>query len=251
MVRGRVRVNTVAAGGRCALSAPVEGLQAWDPARGRSNTVVYNESVAAGMVMRDCEIRDSLRFGAFLKARDCLVFHNTFTGLTGSAIHAANEPEWPEGPFAQNLWLQDNTFAGNAHGYESRHRAFLAADPAAVSVYARKLGGVAGSGVLAASDIRIVGNTFADWRGVAVAVRNARSVQLLGNQFRRPLEDEVVRGTLARDPLLAKERQGRYAAILLESCSGVHLKGNRGEKILTGDLIEAIGAAVTGLEQEP
>ena len=179
------------------------------------------------------------------------MFHNTFAGMTGPAIQAANEPEWPEGPFAQNLWLQDNTFAGNAHGYEPRHRAFLTVDPASVAVYARKLGGAAGSGVLAANDIRILGNTFAAWRGVAVAVRNARSVQLVGNHFLAPLADEVVRATLARDPLLAKDGKGRYAAILLENCSGVRLQGNRCPELPAGDLPLAVGADVTGLEQEP
>lgn len=248
---GRVRALEVAAGGRCQLSAPVADLRPWDPARGRSNVMVYNESPVAGLVMRDCEIRDSLRFGAFLKARDCLLFHNQFSGMTGPAIQAANEPEWPEGPFAQNLWLQDNTFTGNAHGYESRHRSFLAVDPAAVAVYARKLGGSAGAGVLTANDIRILDNTFAEWRGVALAVRNARSVHLAGNQFLAPMTDEVVRATLGRDPIFGREGQGRFAAILVEDCSGVRLEANAFYGLPKGDLPLAAGARVTGLENLP
>lgn len=248
---GRVRVVAIAENGACTLSAPLAGLQPWDPARGRSNIVAYNESAVAGMVMRDCEIRDSLRFGAFLKARDCVIFHNTFSGLTGPAIQGANEPEWPEGPFAQNLWLQDNTFAGNAHGYESRHRAFLSVDPAAVAIYARKLGGAADPAVLAANDLRMVGNTFSGWRGMALAVRNARSVQILDNQFEAPLADESMRRMLASDPLLAGADTGRFAAIFLDGCSGVRLASNRWVDLPPGDLPAAIGAGVNGLEQSP
>lgn len=248
---GRVRALAVTENGTCTLSAPVAGLQPWDPARGRSNIVAYNESAVAGMVMRDCEIRDSLRFGAFLKARDCVVFHNTFAGLTGPAIQGANEPGWPEGPFAQNLWLQDNTFAGNAHGYEPRHRAFLSVDPAAVAIYARKLSGAADPGVLAANDLRLLGNTFSDWRGMALAVRNARSVQIVGNQFLAPLADEAMRRTLASDPLLTKSGSGRFAAVLVDGCSGVRLAGNRCVDLPAGDLPAVIGAGVIGLEQSP
>jgi hypothetical protein len=250
-VLGRVRVLMAESGDRFILSAPVPKLHPWDPAQGRSNVMVYNESAAAGLVMRDCEIRDSLRFGVFLKARDCLILHNRFTGLTGAAIQGANEPEWPEGPFPQNLWLQDNRFAGNAHGYEPRHRAFLCVDPAAVAIYARKLGGPAGTGVFAANDIRILDNQFAEWRGVAVAVRNARSVQLQGNTFSPPLDDSVVRQTLALDPLFTQERHGRCAAILLQNCRGVRVQGNHFPDLPPGDLPLAIGPDVSGLDQDP
>ena len=71
---------------------------------------IYNVScIGNGFVCRDNFMHDGRRFGGFIKASYGLIENNRFEGLSGSALRVANEPDWPEGFWAHNLIIQNNT----------------------------------------------------------------------------------------------------------------------------------------------
>lgn len=227
-------------GGRFTLSNPIAGVDTWEPGDEKAATTVYNTTAAARFFVRDSHLMDSMRFAIYIKAQGGVIFNNTFDGFSAPAVFVANEPEWPEGPPGTNLWLQGNTFSQNNFGYMSRNRSFTVVDPAEVSVYTRHMRapqdptdyqGFITRGQYANSHMKIIGNTFHDWRGGGVAVRNARNVTVTDNLFLAPVEDSVMRETFRRDPV----RKGAYTAIFFDSVNGATVKGNRFVGLPSGD----------------
>src|SRR5699024_11207227 len=90
-------------------------------------------------------------------------------------------------------------------------------------------------GQYAASHMKFVGNVFHDWRGFGISVRNSRNVQIADNLFLPPVNDDVMRHTLAEDPTLNANGRGVYSAIFLDSVGGVRISGNRFRGLATGD----------------
>lgn len=231
-VIAEVMIESIAPGGRITLSQPVPGIDFWDAGDDRRSTIVYNQSSVSRVMIRDSAFLDSMRLGAFLKASRCVLFNNRFEGLASSAIFAANEPGWPEGPPPSYLWVQGCTFKENGYDYQSRNRAFLMMDPADVSIHTARLKGPNDRGSssfigYANSHVKIIGNTFTHWRGMAIAVRNARNVWIQNNSFASPVEDSVMRAVMAESPQFVQHGVGGYAAIYLDVVNGAVVSGNR------------------------
>jgi hypothetical protein len=197
-----------------------------------------------------------MRFGIYIKARGGVVFNSQFEGLSGPSIFATNEPEWPEGPPATHLWIQGCTFSQNNYGYMPEHRAFMVVDPADISIYTRRLRNAEDPsdfrahlthGQYANSHVKLIGNVFHDWRGMAVSVRNSRNVQIDRNVFLPPVEDAAMRKTLAADSTLNPEGRGSYAAIQLHNVDGVRVSDNRFHAFMAGDRALVSGETVSGL----
>lgn len=244
---------TAIADGRFTLSQAVSNVDTWEPEDGKGSTMVYNESSAARFFVRDSRFMDSMRFGIYIKAQGGVIFHNHFEGLSSPAVFAANEPEWPEGPPATHLWIQGNSFSQNNFGYMSRNRDFMVVDPAEISVYTRRLRDRSEAddyranlttGQFANSHVKILGNTFHDWRGLAVAVRNSRNVLIADNFFLPPVDDDVMRKTLSQDPVLNADGKGGYAAIFLDSVEGARVLDNYFYGLPSGDRPLVIGGNV-------
>lgn len=257
-VVGYAKVKALA-NGRLTLSHPVPGIDTWETGDGRTATMVYNTRVAARFFVRDSRVMDSMRFAIYIKARGGVIFNSQFDGLSAPSILATNEPEWPEGPPATHLWVQGCTFSQNNYGYMSRHRAFMVVDPADISIYARRLRDAAepagyqahvSRGHYANNHMKLVGNVFHDWRGMGIAVRNARNVLIRDNLFLPPVEDRVMRQTLAKDPALARDGHGHFAAIFLSSVDGVRIDGNRAYGLPAGDRAIVREADVTGVIED-
>ncbi len=244
VVIGRAQVTQIA-DGRFTLSHPVSGVETWSPGRGNRITMVYSNTSVGRFYIRDSSFQDSMRFGVYIKAEQGVIFNSRFEGLAATAIFAVNEPGWPEGPPASYLWLQGNAFSHNGFDFQSKNRDFLTADPAQISVYTRKLRPTEpsqdtfeqylASGQYANSHMKFIGNTFQDWRGMGIAVRNSRNVLIADNVFMPPIDDAQVRSTLGRDPLLAEDGRGYYTAILLKDVIGARLSGNRFIGLPSGD----------------
>ncbi len=243
-----------ASSGRYTLSARVAEIDFWEKGDGRTATMIYSTRSAGRFFVRDSRIMDSMRFGIYIKARGGVVFNTQLEGLSATGIFAVNEPEWPEGPPATHLWVQGCTFSQNNSGYMSAHRAFVVADPADISVYTRRLRGEnepegfrthLAQEEFANSHMKFVGNVFHDWRGMGIAVRNAHNVQIEGNLFLPPVNDDVLRKTLSADPALALDGRGTYAGIFLDSVSGVRVCGNRFHGLPTSDRAIALGQDVS------
>ncbi len=237
-----------AAQGRFTLSRPISGIDAWSPDKGRGCTMVYNTRLAARFVVRDSSFMDSLRFGAFIKAREGVIFNTRFEGLADAAIYAANEPEWPEGPPPSYLWLQGNSFSHNNRSYASRYRKHVAVDPANISIYTRRLKNPdeadtfrasLAHGQHANSNMKIIGNVFHDWMGMGIAVRNCRNLEISDNLFLPPAEDAALRSVLGQDAAMTRDGRGRYAGVFLDDVVGARITGNHFYGLPEGDLMVA------------
>lgn len=231
-------------GDRVKLSQKIDGVVPWTGNNPRELTMVYSVNSVGNFVVRDSKFMDSMRIGIYIKARGGMIFGNTIEGQSAPAIFAANEPEWPEGPPATHLWVQGNTFSQNNYGYMSRHRDFIVVDPAEISVYTRRFRdpsapddhrAFVSHGQHASSHVKIIGNTFHDWRGMGVSIRNARNVQVRDNLFLPPVQDTTLRQTLAADPSMGKDGSGRYAALFFSSVDGAQITGNRFVGLPEGD----------------
>lgn len=244
-VLGRANVLAIK-DGRYKLSNPVAGIERWRKGGDKTVTMVYSPRQAARFFIRDSRLMDGMRFGVFIKAQDSVIFNNQFEGLASPPIFASNEPEWPEGPMPANLWVQGNTFSQNNTGYTVLHRDFLTVDPAEISIYTRRLreAGAADDfrahlvrAQYANSHIKIIGNVFHDWRGMGVAVRNARNVQVSGNLFLPPREDKQMRAVLAEDSRLSAPSAGTgsYAGLFFDTVGGVRVNHNRFVGLPAGD----------------
>lgn len=62
-------------------------------------------------VYRNNYMHDGRRFGGFIKASYGLIENNRFERLSDSALQIQNEPDWPEGFWARNLVLRNNSVA--------------------------------------------------------------------------------------------------------------------------------------------
>lgn len=238
------------ANGRYTLTNPVPGIDPWEERDGKNATMVYNTRIAGRFFVRDTRMMDSMRFGIYIKARGGVVFGSQFEGLSAPPIFAVNEPEWPEGPPATHLWVQGCTFSQNNYGYMPRHRDFMVVDPADISVYTRRFRqphepddyrANLTRDQYANSHMKLIGNVFHDWRGMGISVRNSRNARIENNRFLAPVNDDVMRRTLAGDPALGNEGRGTYAAIFLDSVGGVRVSGNRFHDLPTadGDVVSA------------
>lgn len=230
--------------GRYTLTNSVPGVTAWEEKQGRNVVMIYNTRVAGRFFVRDTRLMDSMRFGIYIKARGGVIFGTQFEGLSGPGVLGMNEPEWPEGPPPTHIWVQGCTFSQNNYGFMPRNRDYVVADPGAISIYTRHFRDPAvpddfrafvTRDQFANSHVKLIGNVFHDWRGMGISVRNARNVRIEDNLFLAPVDDAVMRKTLADDPALTADGRGTYAAIFLDSDSGVRLAGNRYSGLTAAD----------------
>ncbi|NJL31792.1 MAG: hypothetical protein HC898_09265 [Phycisphaerales bacterium] len=255
---GRANVTAISEDGRYTLSRTVADVDPWRHGGHNRITMIYSKTSVGRFYVRDSRFMDSLRFGIYIKAEGGVIFNTHFEGLASTPIFAANEPEWPEGPPPSYLWLQGNTFAQSNYDYQTRNRSFLVVDPAAISIYTRRFRdpqapgdfrGYLTRGQYACSHMKILGNRFEDWRGMAVSVRNARNVRIADNLFLAPADDQVMRNTMAGDPLVPHGQTGAYTAIYLDSVNGVQLYRNRFIGLPDGDHTITQGQDVNAIIQ--
>lgn len=250
--------------GRFTLSNAVEHVDPWEERDGNRATMVYNTAAAGRFVVRDSRFADSLRYGIYVKARGGVVFHTQFEGLSAAALGVHNEPEWPEGPPATHLWVQDCFFSQNNYGYQSKHRAFMTVDPAEISVYTRRLRDplISGDdrrspdefrmhvtkGQYANSHLKFIGNTFHDWCGIGISVRNAHNVRIEKNLFFAPRADPELRCMLAHDPIFRRGDIGVFAGVYLDSVDGASVAGNRFVAFSENETSIVEGDGVSGVQ---
>ncbi len=250
---------TAVDGSRYTLSNPVPGIDAWESDSEPAATMVYNMRAAARFVVKDSNFESSMRYAIYIKAPHSMIFGNTFQKLASPPIYAANEPGWPEGPAPSHLWIQGNTFVDNNFSYMSRHRAFLNVDPACISIYTRSFTQKDKDGFnayithdqYANSNVKIIGNHFIDWRGMCIAVRNARNLHITDNTFHNMIvEDAALRRTLANDPAMSENGKGVYAAIFLDSVNGAVIKNNHVTSLPDGVVLMRQGQDVKHVDTD-
>ncbi|CEK16549.1 Right handed beta helix region [Chthonomonas calidirosea] len=207
------------------LSAPFEGLVS-DP-----------DEDGSGYVLRNNIIRNNRARGLLLKADDGLVENNTIDGSTIAGIVIAPELWWNEADYSHHVVVRNN------HIRHVGYVTWQGTDQAgAISVMASNDHGfVPGYGH---QDIQIDGNTIESCDGVNLLVTSAENVDIRNNVFRDAQQHPSNRGANWLDP---------KALIYLTECKGVHLQGNRVERLghENARLVEATKTAleVTGVSQ--
>ena len=189
---------------RITLERAVEGIQA-----GTDHTnadTLYNLSACgAGYVIRNNYMATHRRHGMLLRAGHGLIEGNHIHAVAGLGIVVTNEPNWPEGPFVDDLTIRNNTIVGvgYAEGYGgSRHGA-------AIQIKGTKFGHGLAEGRVQ-RNIVIENNRIVDPPGAAIFVGAAQGVELNGNRVE-----------ISPD---AKPHR-RTSAILLVNCGGVRVDG--------------------------
>lgn len=144
--------------------------------------VVGNPSqTGRGFVIKNSTFRNSRAHGLFIRADQGLIEGNTVEGLVMAGIVIAPElGSWNEADFAHGLVIRSNTIRKVALGTQPWN--------SGMTVAAFEFGGfvpLPGGH----RDIRIEGNRFEDNRGPNLIVTSAVGVNVIGNQFIRPMNE--------------------------------------------------------------
>ena len=158
------------------LDTPVSGV---DPGIYKAKTQIWNRSIGKGFVMRNNILRNSRRYGIYLKASDGFIEGNQLIGLSSCAMALHNDPGVPNGPFCRNIDILNNTI--DQCGWEV---GFLnSADVGAVRVTSRRLDyGNALSGVVH-SNILIGENRFSSLVRPPISLSNVDGAVVRNNSL--------------------------------------------------------------------
>jgi parallel beta-helix repeat protein len=147
------------------------------PGIDKQKTQIWNRAMGNGFVMKNNVLKNSRRYGIYLKASNGLIEGNTLEGLSSCAITLHNEPRAPNGPFCHNILIRDNTI--NHCGFEEGFLKYE--ETGVVRAAARRWDyGDAQSGT-AHSNIRIENNRFSKILRSPVFLSNVDGAELSGN----------------------------------------------------------------------
>jgi parallel beta-helix repeat protein len=179
------------------LDAPVAGLE---PGIDRQKTQIWNRAMGSGFVMKNNVLRNSRRYGIYLKASNGLIEGNTLEGLSSCAMTLHNEPRAPNGPFCHNVTIRNNTIT--ECGFEE---GFLKYEEiGALRVTSRRYDYLDAQSGTAHSNIRIENNRFSKLQRNPVFLSNVDGAVLDNN-------------TLDGAPVDSKN-------VIVQSCSGVEFE---------------------------
>jgi len=143
---------------------------------------IFNRAHGQGYVMRNNLVRNSRRYGLYVKAGNGLVSGNRFEGLSSSAIAVFNEPAAPNGGFAHGLILADNHIV--RCGFSAQY--LRKSETGSFSIYAKKLPFyMAGSGT-AHSEITVKDNRVEEWIHRPYYLGNIDGLNASGNTWGLP-----------------------------------------------------------------
>ncbi|NQU44435.1 right-handed parallel beta-helix repeat-containing protein [bacterium] len=142
---------------------------------------IWNRSKSCGdFMVRHNTFRNIRRFGAVFRARRGVVEDNTFDGCSNSAVIFVNEPFWPNGLYASDIIIRNNTIKDCAFELNSH---------LPITVFFRQWGNTAAPGI-GPRGFLIEGNTFSDCASPQIEIVSARDVVIRDNVVR---EDGVGR----------------------------------------------------------
>ncbi len=243
--------------GIISLDSPVSGV---DPGIYKAKTQIWNRSIGKGFVMKDNILRNSRRYGIYLKASDGLISGNRLAGLSSCAMALQNDPGVPNGPFCRNIDIVNNTI--DYCGFDTGFLKY--ADIGTIRVTSRRLDfGDALSGVVH-SNILIEGNSFNNLLrspislsnvdgsliqnnrldGVVmttndVIVRTCQNIEVFGQEFFMALTDsytvEIFDNFGTKTSTIALTGSGAAAGTNLISAAVGNLRGNGNELIVLRD----------------
>lgn len=166
--------------GEAKLDRAVDGIQ---PLSEKKNaTQIFNTMHGRGFYLKNNTIRDTRRYGAYIKGSHGLIEGNHFIGQSSDGITLHNDPAPPNGPTSSDIVIRNNSFedVGHDRSYRGKEHA------ANISVYCRANNMKPGAGSDAFRNIRIEGNAFTRWGGLAIWVSNTKGLVISGNRLLGP-----------------------------------------------------------------
>ena len=145
-----------------------------------TDTHVYNVSCQnSGFVARYNKLTYGRRFGFNVKANRALIEHNTFEGLSSSAVYLENAPTFWEGLACDQVVIQKNEILNCGDSVNSARRRRASGIFVNLWKYpARRSYDTTWQGH---RNILIRDNTIIDWESAAIAVDNVVGVRISGN----------------------------------------------------------------------
>jgi len=171
------------------------------------STSVYNPARSRGAVIRNNHFGGARRFGILLRAHDALIENNTFEGLSSDAINISNASNWPEGLFAKNVLIRNNTFVDC--GFEAEYLS----DNYRGTINLHCLLPPKPIDYVAHQKIVIEDNHFVNWSKRAMLISNSGDVVIRNNVIGEP-----------RTPV--NPAYPNEAAIIIRNSEDVTLKDN-------------------------
>lgn len=165
------------------LDHAVSGLS---PGIDKRKTQIWNRAMGSGFVMKNNVLKNSRRYGVYLKASNGLIEGNHFEGLSSCAITLHNEPHAPNGPFCHNVTIRNNVIT--ECGFEGGFLQYP--DIGALRVTARRLDYRDAETGTAHGNLLIENNRFSNLKQRPISLSNVDGVVVRGNTLNAlPLGD--------------------------------------------------------------
>jgi len=173
-----------------------------------ASTTVYNVDRSIGTVVRNNRFGSARRHGVLIRSEDALIENNHFEGLSSDAINFSNESGWPEGLFARNALIRNNTIKNC--GFEQNY--MRGETRANITIHSSRAPNPP-EGVITHRDIVIEDNTIDGWYRRAVFLAHSGNVLIRNNTFGEPIAP--------MDPNVPNE-----GVIVLQHCEDVTITDN-------------------------
>lgn len=172
------------------LDRPVAGLQTGTGISDADH--VYNlNTIGAGFVIENNVLRDSRRYGAYIKSAYGIIEDNEFENLGSSAIMLSDEPNAPNGPAPYHIDVRDNRIDHAAYVQQYNQ----AASSAGITVLSQKLGRQLAE-TPNISQIELTGNTITRSQRNGIYLGGVSGAQLSDNVISAAAQD-VLEGPLS------------------------------------------------------
>jgi hypothetical protein len=192
------------------------------------NDQLWNRSTSCPYIaIRNCLYRNIRRYGNVTRSHWGVIENNRYENITTSSVAMKNGPAWPNGPFASDFIIQNNTFNRSAFVHWGGGAIWLVAE-------GRPGGKRIGPGP---RNILVRNNVISDWEIAAIAIKYCRNIRIENNHIKdgkqadflfeskAVFEIENSSGISILQNRVDDKRSG-YAYYAIKNTSGLDIKGN-------------------------
>jgi hypothetical protein len=159
--------------------------------QGRDGTLVFNNTLNSSAVYLNNKMSNSRVHGIYCRANNMLVARNQITGMgkNGIVAYPALDLAGPNSFLPTNVLVVANMVADCGYIYDAINASLGDDDPsyAALAFYKKSNNSGLISNGREIADIRIINNSFLNWRRAAISLRNVTGIDIVGNYFGAPL----------------------------------------------------------------
>ncbi|MDB6039896.1 MAG: hypothetical protein JWM99_3737, partial [Verrucomicrobiales bacterium] len=166
------------------------------PGQDTTNTLIFDNSLNTSAVYLNNRFSNSRIHGIYCRANNILIAHNFITGMGVSAIaaHPALGLAGPNSFIPTNVVIMANVLADGGCSYEAVNNSDPSDEPTWALIQLHKA--VVGSDYVPEgqeiSGIRILNNSFTEWRRGAITLHNVTDANIIGNYFGPPMTNNAL-----------------------------------------------------------